>query len=377
MKNIKMKNIKKRPKVFILLMSMLIIAFVGSIAVLSVDKREVAPAYILEATDKKTPEWFISEAHYDKDMVNVVEPYLEKLRIKNILETQEDNTLYYEKYCVKNPKAVVVISHGFSEWIEKYNELIYYFAKNGYSVYIPSHRGHGYSTRMVEDLSMVHIDDFDSYVNDLSKLIEEVVIPQNKDEKIILFGHSMGGGISTLLLEDYPDLVDVAVLSSPMVEVKLPGIPNFLGKLATNVATILGFDKSYIITHGPFTGIPNFEESSTQSKARYMYYFDKRLADTYCQTEGASFGWLKEAIEATEEMIKNVDKIKVPTLLFQAEQDTLVKPGGQNMLTNASKYVELILVLGGKHDLYFEKDTILVPYLQSVFSFLEKQLKTE
>lgn len=40
------------------------------------------------------------------------------------------------------PKGVVVISHGFTESAVKYDEVAYYFLKEGYHVYIPEHCGH-------------------------------------------------------------------------------------------------------------------------------------------------------------------------------------------------------------------------------------------
>lgn len=369
-----MENIKKKRKIGIVVLGC-IVMLVGSIGLLSRGKDANHETFVLAHNENQLPEGFISEKNYQEDMAQIVEPYLEKLRIQNVIETEKDNTLYYEKYIVEDPKAVIVISHGFSEWLEKYNEMIYYFTKSGYSVYIPSHRGHGYSTRTVEDLSMVHIDDFEDYVNDLAQFIKEVVIPQNKDEQIALFAHSMGGGIGTLLLQQYPELIDVAILSSPMIEVKLPGVPTFAGKWLATIASAIGFDESYVITQGPFEGIPDFENSSTQAKGRYTYYFNKRLASTYHQLEGASYNWLQEAIKATEQMVKDAEKISVPTLLFQSELDELVKPEGQNKLTNASENVNMVFVPGAKHDLYFEKDEILVPYLEAVFVFLNNYIE--
>ena len=51
------------------------------------------------------------------------------------------------------PKGVVVISHGFTESAVKYDEVAYYFLKEGYHVYIPEHCGHGRSYRLTADPS--------------------------------------------------------------------------------------------------------------------------------------------------------------------------------------------------------------------------------
>lgn len=64
-------------------------------------------------------------------------------------------------------KEFFLISHGFTETSEKYKELIYYFLRGGYHVYIPEHCGHGHSYRLVEDPSLVHVDCYKRYVADL------------------------------------------------------------------------------------------------------------------------------------------------------------------------------------------------------------------
>lgn len=62
------------------------------------------------------------------------------------------------QYLSDAPKGVVVISHGFTESAAKYDEVAYYFLKEGYHVYIPEHCGHGRSYRLTADPFLVHID---------------------------------------------------------------------------------------------------------------------------------------------------------------------------------------------------------------------------
>ncbi len=67
------------------------------------------------------------------------------------------------------PKGVVVISRGFTESAVKYDEVAYYFLKEGYHVYIPEHCGHGRSYRLTADPSLVHIDTWRRYIRDFLK----------------------------------------------------------------------------------------------------------------------------------------------------------------------------------------------------------------
>ena len=54
-------------------------------------------------------------------------------------------------------RGAIVISHGFTEFAEKYDELVWYFLLAGYSVCVLEHRGHGKSVRDVDNRCMVWI----------------------------------------------------------------------------------------------------------------------------------------------------------------------------------------------------------------------------
>ena len=53
------------------------------------------------------------------------------------------------------------------------------------------------------------------------------------DAPLFLFGHSMGGCVSALFLEKYPDTFKAAVLTSPMLKMLFGTMPDFaVGTLA-------------------------------------------------------------------------------------------------------------------------------------------------
>lgn len=154
--------------------------------------------------------------------------------------TKDGKRLYYEKFINENEHAVVVISHGFCEFAEKFEEVIYYFLCKGYSVYIPEHRGHGKSDRDVDDLSKVYVKSFDEYVSDFAGFVNDIVKKETeKDKKIILYAHSMGGAIGALVLEKYPHLFDCAILTSPMLKMRYNGMPELLVKFLKAYAALV------------------------------------------------------------------------------------------------------------------------------------------
>ena len=74
--------------------------------------------------------------------------------------------IHVQRYPARKPKGVIIISHGFTEAAPKYDEMIYYFLKAGYHVYMPEHMGHGQSYRLTADSSLVHIDTWKRYVRE-------------------------------------------------------------------------------------------------------------------------------------------------------------------------------------------------------------------
>ncbi|MCF0187500.1 MAG: alpha/beta hydrolase, partial [Bacteroidaceae bacterium] len=83
--------------------------------------------------------------------------------------------LHYAYALNPNARGTVIISHGFCEFITKFYEMLYFFYQAGYSVFMPEHRGHGFSHREVANPDIVHIDDFHTYVSDFENFFEKVV----------------------------------------------------------------------------------------------------------------------------------------------------------------------------------------------------------
>ena len=312
---------------------------------------------------------FIKEIDFEKTMVEKVEPYIESIKKSGFFLGEKDKEIYFETFEVDNSKGAIVLVHGFGEYIEKFYELIYYLTKEGYSVYALEHRGHSHSAKLNSNKSQVYVEDYNYYVNDLKKFIDSEVIPKNN--KMYLFAHSMGGGIGTLFLERYPDYFEKAILNAPMLQIDLGVAPKFVAKSYSRLNILIGRGDVYAPGEKPYNDIYDFESSSTSSKVRYDYYYKKVLNNPSLQNGGGALKWLNEIIKITEEATNptNIKKIKTDVLLFQAGNDSYVKPKGQDKLAENSTKVTLIKISNSKHEIYRERDSILHPYLYTVINF--------
>ena len=158
----------------------------------------------------------LSEQGYREQMKNVVEPYLDIRKSVLWPEREEGKKIYCERYLADSPKGVVMISHGFTETAEKYKEVIYYFVKKQYHVYLPEYCGHGRSYRLISDSSLIHVDDYQRYVNDFL-YVAKMAAKENPGLPVFLYGHSMGGGLAAAEAAQEPELFKKVVLSSPMI----------------------------------------------------------------------------------------------------------------------------------------------------------------
>ena len=315
---------------------------------------------------------YLSEKNYKQYMQSEVEPFLNEIAKSGYVSGENGTMIYYEKYVISNAKGGIVISHGFSESFEKYKELAYYFVKSGFCVYGVDHRGHGRSGSLSRsNETQVNIDNFDYYVSDLKKFLDEVVVPEAKGD-LIIFGHSMGGCISGLFLERYPNYFKKAILNAPMMKIDTGETNPTLARILAKTVCSVGLGDKYVPGHSAFSPAPDFKGSATSCESRYIYYHEKMLDNPNLQKSGSSYRWLKEAIQATKEVTDpiNTAKIKVPVLLFQAERDTLVRPEGQDKFLAGVKKGKKVFIKDSKHEIYIERDCILYPYLDMVLSFI-------
>lgn len=314
---------------------------------------------------------YISEENYINNMEKEVEPYLKNMVQYWTIKGKNNVRLYYEKYIMENSKGNIVISHGFGEFIDKYYELIYYFLKENYSVFIIEHRGNSRSQRLGKDKSQISVEKFDYYLEDFKEFIDKIVIPSSNNKKLLLFGHSMGGGIGTLFLEKYPKYFNGAVFSSPMYEINSGKTPKYVAMLIAILMNLLGKGKEYIPGQSHYTGERRFPSRSTSSLSRYDYQYYKIKENHVYQTGGASAKWYLESIIATKKlrMKKNAVNIKIPILLIQGGRDTHVLPEAHYKVASYVENFKIIRIEESKHESYCESDNIAFPVIDTIIKF--------
>ncbi len=315
----------------------------------------------------------LREENYREMMETVAEPFLKERSQELFLNREEGNLLHCVKYQAENPKGVVLISHGFTESAEKYKEVCCYFVKEHYHVYVPEHCGHGKSYRLTEDFSLVHVDRYERYVEDLL-FIAMLAKKDNPNLPLFLYAHSMGGGIGAAAAARKPELFAKMVLTSPMIRPLTGKIPWGVARIISAGMCLVGRGTSYASGHA-YDGKETFADSASLSEARFAYYQKKRDSQRELQTCAASFGWLREAGRLNGYLRgKAVKRIQSPVILFQAEQEAWVSKEEQSRFIHALKAggvkAELIVAENAKHEIFNAGLPVLEKYWGKVFEFL-------
>ncbi len=316
---------------------------------------------------------YFGEEGYRNWMRDEVEPFLKKCREYGYFHSYDGTAVFYNKYRFRDAGRCVVILHGFCEFAEKYHEFIYYILREGYSVYIPEHRGQGYSDRRISDMEMVYVHDFGEYVEDLRCFMQKIVDP--KESRKVLFGHSMGGTIGTLFLERYAGEFEAAVLSSPMFRMRTGKCPAALAEAVAEFYCLTGRAKKYAPGQGGFRETPDFEGSSCLSKERYLYVYEKRLENPKYRTSGASCAWVRAGLAAERRLMKkrNLCRIDVPILLFAAGCDSMVDNRALEKFakhTKRRKRTKLIFMPESKHEIFHAGEMTRRQYYEQIAAFL-------
>ncbi|WP_169303025.1 alpha/beta fold hydrolase [Thalassotalea mangrovi] len=305
--------------------------------------------------------------------------------IQGILHRRQAPDLHYYLNIIDKNKPCIVISPGRGEGYLKYQELVFDLTNNGFNVAILDHRGQGLSDREQQQRHRGYVLSFDHYVEDLHEFIESEVT-RRCEGSIFLLGHSMGGTIASLYVQKYPQHIQALALSAPMFGLDTGSLPHWLATslVATghNINQLFSDQAWYFFGHGPYKEKPFADNDLTHSRIRYQTFRDTWAEHPKVQLGGVTFAWLNAAIDGMEKVFRQLPLQKTPTLLIQAEQDTVVDNRAQDrfcqqhlQLTGQGCEPQRPLVIGeARHEILFESDPAREQALTAIVNFFNAHL---
>lgn len=254
-------------------------------------------------------------------------------------------------------KGTVLLLHGYSEFIEKYYEVIGELRERGYAVATFDWRGQGLSERLIEDSHKGYVSSFSDFVSDAIMVLNQMVV-KDLPPPYLLMAHSMGGNVALRLLMETSGRFERCVLSAPMVGWDL-GPPMADVCLSADQAVAAGLGDQYapgatdIDLDNPLNRVTSDLERFERRMAFYRH--DPRLV-----MGGATVRWIREGAYSTALVMdpERAARITVPTLLVSAEKDIVVSPTRQRELAEMSEAITLAVIPGSMHEMLMETDEI-------------------
>lgn len=267
-------------------------------------------------------------------------------------DTFDGNKIFYRKWNFEKDKKTLIIIHRGHEHSERLNILTQDEKFLKYNIFAYDLRGHGYTKIKSSPNSMDYVRDLDSFVKHIKSKY------QIKEEDIFIIANSIGGVILSTYIHDFaPNIAGMALLA-PAFEIKLY-IP-FAKQLVTLLtkikkdAKVMSYVKAKVLTH-------DIEEQN-------KYNSDKLI------NKEINAKLLIDLDDMGKRLVENSMAIELPTIIFSAEKDYVVKNSAQKkfFLNLSSKKRKFIEVENFYHGIIFEKERqkvykMLDDFIQDVF----------
>ncbi len=272
-------------------------------------------------------------------------------------QTKDNLSLFYNTLPLASSRASVVFLHGMGEHIGRYEAAFQSFANQGYSCFGFDQRGFGRS-----EGERGHINSFADYVDDLATFIAEIVV-NDTVKPVFLFGHSMGTIVSlTYALQHSSEIRGLMISSCPL-------------KLAYWFANFGGFFVEALSGIAPRLKIPNqIDPAELTDDPRIIKAFEYDP----CIVKSVSVNWLHEFTLARGNILRNANRIFLPTLICHGSDDHIASVAGAKLLYEKLRSDDKSITVfdGLKHELLNHRPNERAQVLKLVFDWLDRQCQT-
>jgi alpha-beta hydrolase superfamily lysophospholipase len=266
------------------------------------------------------------------------------------LARPDGETLALREWTVEGgaPRAIVQITHGLGEHMDRYDHVAQRLNSWGFEVRAHDHYGHGRSSGARGGLpsTMRLVDDLAAVVDETRRV--------HPDLPMVLLGHSMGGLIAASFVARDVRPVEALVLSSPAFDPGLDAMQKLmlavLPRLLPNLRVGNGIDVKNI-SHDP--AVVQAYRDDPLNHDRICGRLASFLAEEGLVVQGAAPRW------------------QVPTLLLYAGADKIVRPSASRAFARAAPQdaVRAICFDGLFHEIFNELNA--KPVFASLRSWLE------
>lgn len=281
----------------------------------------------------------------------------------------------------EEPKAILQIAHGMTEYIERYEEFAGYMTENGIMVVGNDHIGHGQSVESKEDWGYFAPKDGSSFVVEDMNHVTQMMKEKFPDIPYYLLGHSMGSFMTRRYLMNYGISLTGAIIVGTGNQ-PYPAIVS--GKALINLVKMLKGEnyRSQFVDKMMFG---KYNKRVSQIRTQYDWLTnDPAIVDKYINDPACTFTFTLNGFYNLVDVIdyvckkENINKIPkdLPILVTSGAEDPVggygkdVRTFYDNLVNAGIKNIDIKLYDGSRHELLNEVNRSQV--YQDILAWIEK-----
>jgi len=273
---------------------------------------------------------------------------------EDVLTDQFGVEIFFRRWKVETPRALVLISHGASEHSGRYDRFACALNEAGFAAAAVDHRGHG-RTAAATGAGLLGPGGGEAVVEDLHELRSAAESDVGSVVPTFVFGHSMGALIALAYLTRH---------SEGLVGAVLCGFPADLENTA-DVAALLAQAVEGGMRDQPFDALAQYDASPERRTpfdwlSRDEAEVDRYIADPMCGDDNPlTYGYVADLFSVATQAGEGLGSITCPILVIAGDQDPAGDLGAHptalaKALSGAGVATDLRLYPGARHELLNE-----------------------
>lgn len=269
-------------------------------------------------------------------------------------------------------KGTVLMFPGRTEYVEKYADLAGFFADQGLSSLAVDWRGQGLADRLLPDRMKGYVGTFAQYQLDIAAVVD-LATQLDLPRPWHLMAHSMGGCIGYRWLLNGADVAS-AMFSAPMWGVHIAPHLRPFAPLITRLGVALGGGENYAPSTGPkvHTLEDPFEGNSlTNNREEWAKLGVQMIGAPDLRLGGPTIHWFQQA-SVEMALLRQATPPSVPTITSLGSEEKVVSSKAIRDVMAKWTGGELLVVPGGKHEIWLETDALRDPIAQATRAHFAK-----
>ncbi len=305
---------------------------------------------------------------------------MEKITGTFLSSNGKSQTAYYI-FEPDSPRAVIQLSHGMCEYVERYSEHAEYFCSQGFVFAGNDHIGHGATAQNDKELGF--IERSSDLTDDLAKFTD-ILKERYPDLPIFLLGHSMGSFVLRDYMTKYREKISGAIISGTAGQ----GDPTVLGKLlASLLAKIYGSHHRSRLLFSMSLGSYSKKFGKNAPAEAWLSsepsVWEKYKNDRLCNFVFTVYGY-RVLFDVLGRVSRKAWARHVPTdlpiLIISGKDDPVGKFGKgvlnvEKRLSDAGvRDLSCVLFEGGRHELFNETEKIKAAAYKTVTDWINERI---